>query len=234
MRTWDIGTRAHVLARLLAVTIVVSGCGASGAEIDPGARSAFLSTTACGDASSTNGSAVVVGGGRALTAAHLVIGASTVTVELPRGDRVVAEPLVVDPTRDLALLDLGESPRLGAVELDRASSGETVRLVGGAVSGDLDATVLRAAALVVDEVRGADRHRRGGYELDLSIERGDSGAGLYDADGHLVGLLFARSAERDAVAFAVDADEIRSVLDADPSTRWRCDPERSRLVAEGR
>lgn len=217
---------------LLVVVLGGGACGADASDVDPAARTAALATTACGDASATSGSAVLVGDGRLLTAAHLVIGADAVTVELPDGRQVRAEPAVVDPTRDLAILDLDDPVSVAPVDLADAAAGATLRLVGGAVSGDLEAPVLRAAVLVVDEVRGAERHRRGGYELGVAVERGDSGAGLFDAAGRLVGVLFARSADRTAIAFAVDAGEIRTVLASPTTSRWRCDPERSRIVRD--
>ena len=60
---------------------------------------------------------------------------------------------------------------------------------------------------------------------------GDSGAGVYDAEGRLGGLVFARSDERTDVAFAVEASEIREALQQQPAT-YRYDAERSALVPD--
>lgn len=212
----------------LAVLALV-GCGAGSMAAQPADRAVALTTTACGDASSTRGSGILVGGGRLLTAAHLVIGAGSVSVDLPDGRTVGAAPAVVDTTRDLAVLRLDADADLDAVPLAEHDADSPLRLIGSAESGDLAVPVLRRADLVVDEVRGTARHRRGGYELDVGIRRGDSGAGLYTPAGHLAGVLFARSRDRASIAFAIDADEIRTVLATEPIS-WRCEPDRSRIV----
>ncbi|MEM9606030.1 MAG: serine protease [Actinomycetota bacterium] len=218
--------------RLLAAAcglVVVGGGGCGGEETtDPSDRAVAIVTTACGDASRTMGSGVLVGDGRIVTAAHLVIGAESITTDLPDGRETAAIPAVVDTTRDLAVLRIGTEVDVADVVLERVGADAAVRLVGGLESGDVEATVRRAATLVVDEVRGTERHERGGYELDLAIELGDSGSGIYD-DDRLVGIVFARSSERDSIAFAIDADEVEAVLDVEPTT-WVCDPDDSRLV----
>lgn len=223
--------RRRVDAAVLAAAVLVGACGGD-VTVAPAERAVVVSTTACGDASATSGSGVLVGGGRIVTVAHLVIGAGSVEVELADGRRMSAAPTVIDPVRDLAVLRTEVEVTVDRVVLADADAGEVLRLVGGAESGDLDAPVLRPAVLVVDEVRGTARHRRGGYELEAAIERGDSGAGLFDDSGRLIALLFARSSDRDGIAFAVDATELRAVLDAAPRDSWRCDPDRSRVVVD--
>lgn len=163
-----------------------------------------------------------------LSAAHLVIGAASITVTLPDGSTTEAIAEVVDTTRDLAVLRIDTERGIDPVVLTEVDATEVVTLNGGDETGEVDATVRRAATLVVDEVRGTARHERGGYELEVAIERGDSGSGIY-AGNRLVGIVFARSSEREATTFAVDDGEIEAVLSAAPST-WRCDPTRSRLI----
>ena len=82
----------------------------------------------------------------------------------------------------------------------------------------------------IDEVRGTDRVRRSGYLLDAATSPGDSGAGLYDIDGHFVGLLFAVSTEDGARSWAISADEVTAFLaEGDADGGFACDPDLSRL-----
>lgn len=216
--------------------IGTAGCASDGGDASTSApasmsadeRAVGITTTACGDASRTSGSGVVVDRGKVLTAAHVVVGATEVLVD--------AEPAVVahlDRSRDLALLDvagLGRAPAPGTIELAQAEAGAAVRIVQGGASGTIDAVVTRAVSMDVDDVRSTDRSVRAGYELDAAIAGGDSGAGVYDTEDRLVGIVFATSAERTAT-FAVGVSEIRAVLDAPPAGPYRCDPAQSELVA---
>ncbi len=105
-------------------------------------------------------------------------------------------------------------------------------IVGGTASGDVPFTVVDATTIEMDEVRGTGRVRRSGYLLEARTLPGDSGAGLYDDAGHLVGLLFAVSTEDGTRSWATAAVEIEAFLADDGVTgRFRCDPEQSELRA---
>jgi len=188
-----------------------------------------VSTTACGFASKTTGSGVVVGPGRVLTAAHVVVGASEVVVRAADGTENTATVAVLDTARDLAVLevaDVAETP----VEFVDLDIGDAATMVGGASSGSVVVEVLRRANLNVDEVRGSQTSSRAGYELAAQIDGGDSGAGVFDEQGRLAAIVFATSNERDGIAWATRADEIEAVLATPPTTGYVCDPIQSRIV----
>lgn len=193
-----------------------------------------VATTRCGTASPTSGVGVIVDDGLVLTAAHVVVGAGSVTISESAPESastsvaLVAEIVLVDATRDLALLRV---PNL---------LGEPVEL-GTAVAGDLlvaplpgarraTAIVRRAVAINIDDVRASTRSRRAGYELRGALVPGDSGAGLFDDEDRLVGVFFSRSVSRDVV-FAVGATEIATVLSA-PRVSYVCDLDASRVVLD--
>ena len=56
--------------------------------------------------------------------------------------------------------------------------------------------------------------------LAADVRRGDSGSAVVDPSGRVVGVLFAIAPDRPATAYALDADELRRLLDdaRDPST----------------
>lgn len=193
----------------------------------PGDRAVTITTTACGDASATTGSGVILDQALVLTAGHVVVGATDVLV-----DEEPATVFLLDRTRDLALL---KAPSVDAtrIELADVESGDQVRVVGGARSGTVAASVERLLVMDVDDVRDTSRSTRAGYELDAAIAGGDSGAGVFDGDDRLVGIVFAVPTARSAATFAVDDTEIAAVLAATDVGEHRCDPARSQLAGPG-
>jgi S1-C subfamily serine protease len=228
---------------LAAGALLVASCGTDAPDVAPEERAVSLRTTACGDASRTRGSGVVVGDGTVLTAAHVVVGADEVFVAgetgsgssllgdggAPEDVEVHARVVLLDLTRDLAVLEVSTSDA-DPIDLGQAEDGDVVRVVGGASSGTVEATVERRVSMEVDDVRSQSRSRRSGYELDVAIAGGDSGAGVYDADGRLVGIVFATPTQRSGASFAVGAAEIEAVLGAPDHTVHRCDAAESRVV----
>lgn len=214
---------------LLAATCIAlpAGCGSDPVQTSPDERAVTLRTTACGHASRTTGSGVVVDDGLVLTAAHVVVGATDVLVETPSD--VASTVVLIDRSRDLALLAVpgvdAQPPDI--VELD---AGQDVRIVGAASSGTVDATVERRLTMQVDDVRRATRSQRAGYELDAAISGGDSGAGVFDDEGRLAGIVFAVPTTRDRATFAVGAREIDTVLTSPDRVDHVCDPDRSEVV----
>lgn len=190
-----------------------------------------MATTACGHASATSGSGVVVGDGLVLTAAHVVVGAGLVTVADPTTGKA-GEGLVVrfDPTRDLAIVSAPQvqAPMITTAE---ASEGQEVIAAGGATSGTRNGVVQRRLGLRVDDVRAPTRSVRAGYEIGIELLPGDSGAGIYDIQDRLVGVVFSGPAQRDGRVFAVDYSEIDAVLGTGDS-RWQCDPAQHRIIEQ--
>jgi S1-C subfamily serine protease len=147
----------------------------------------------------------VVAPGRVVTVAHAIDGRITV-----RGGDGVPRPAVVvrrDDALDLALL---------AVRGLRSRGGPAPGATHVVVRRD---GAQRAAPAVIRRridarVRAGDGRliaRRPALELRVDIEAGDSGAPLVQ-DGRVAGIVFARSRERDGVAYAVDASVLARLL----------------------
>ncbi len=212
---------------------LAAGCSPGGAGDVPGTapteRSVTIETTGCGHASATTGSGVIVGVERVLTAAHVVVGADQVRVSTG-GTAVPGQVVLLDRSRDLARLHVA-GVSASPVELTQLARGEPAEVLGAA-TGPIPATVTRRLQMTVDDVRSTERSRRAGYELDVRIDGGDSGAGLFAGD-RLAGIVFAVPAQRDAT-FAVRADEVEAVLEAGPERPHACDPGGSMVVPVGR
>ncbi|MEM7271945.1 MAG: trypsin-like peptidase domain-containing protein [Actinomycetota bacterium] len=229
---------------------------------DAGRRAVVVATTGCGSAPGGEGSGVALAPTRILTAAHVVAGATEVTVRL-RGEvpidrsigtaettgdaagpdatpalrTVEATVVAYDTRRDLALLDLdgdGVAAPAGPVPIRDLGTGDAGIIIGAGVSGDIPFTVAERTIIEIDEVRGTDRVRRAGYLLEAATSPGDSGSGLYDGRGYLVGVLFAVSTDNGRRSWATAGDEVDAfITDLDVRGDFACDPDRSRLAPIG-
>ncbi len=221
---------------------------------EPGERVVAVVTTACGSASAAIGSAVLLDERTVLTAAHVIAGADHVAVvagrELPPDrswpdfspaqllDGATAAAIVAfDPDRDLALLStVGDGvvrTELWSPDLATAAADDAVE-IRGASTAPVAGVVAARTTIEADEVRGGSRVQRDGYRIDARTGDGDSGAGVWSTDGHLVGLVFAVSSADDTRTWAVSGREIEGFLEAvadGPARSYRCDPATSRLIA---
>ena len=204
------------------------------AMADAQLRAMLISTTRCGDASQAVGSGIALSERLVLTVAHVVAGATEVSV-IPTGERAApaadsntpATIIAYDPLRDLALLevDLGQWSVPPPPNFEVLASDVSGTIVQGATSGDVRFTVTEKTIIEMDEVRGTRRSRRSGYLIDAETDRGDSGAGLYDEFGNFAGVLFAVSTGDSSRSWANAADEVQDFLDDESVTgTFACNP----------
>ena len=202
----DAGIQPPVVARVTASTVKVEG-------------------VAC--RFERDGSGFTVAPELVVTNAHVVAGEARTTVVRPDGKRLRAEVVAFDPGRDLALLEV---PGLGQSALPLAD-GEIGSTVG--VFGHPDGqTPLRVSpGAVRQQVRSLGQNlystgltRRTVYVLAAELEPGDSGAGVVNADGEVVGVAFAISPDNPATAYALAASEVRAVLEAGRSAETLTGP----------
>lgn len=164
----------------------------------------------------SSGSGFVVGTNLVVTNAHVVTGAEAALVHPPQGLPRDAEVVAFDADRDLALLavdDLG----LPALAHGPGSIGSSALVIGH--PGGQQAQ--RPAPARIDRRREAigrdifdDRPAtRRVLVLAADLERGDSGAPVLDAEGRVVGVVFAVSPDRPTTAFALDHTELEAFLE---------------------
>ncbi len=207
----------------LTTLIILGGC-----RFDENANDRVVDvlTTACGATSHTSGLGIVVGDRLILTAAHVVVGAGSITVGGSDDKTHVADVVVLDTARDLAVLrsrGVGASP----IKLGYAVAGDVLS-VPLPNRQTIIATVTRPVTIHIDDVRATTRSTRAGYELHSNLISGDSGAGLFDGQERLVGVFFSRSLERE-VGYAVGAKEIEVVL-GKAHESYECDVDASLVV----
>jgi S1-C subfamily serine protease len=187
------------LAIIALGTALLVGCGPAAtnaggettSSIDPELRAVRLETTGCELSSERFGSGVAVGSGLVVTVAHLIVRAESVDASVAGNDPEGAVVAAVDLKRDLAVLRLATPLGLPHVATATVGGGTSGLIVGAATSGTVPFEVKRRVNLTIEEILGTDRHARLGYEVTTVTTDGDSGAGAYDEQNRLIGIVFA-------------------------------------------
>jgi len=216
--TGVVETANRVLTRLVVVLVapaLVAACGPFASDpgsnrLEPGTRAVRLQTTGCGPASEHFGSGVAIGDDLVVTVAHLIARAGSVEASVGGASTEPVEVAAVDLERDLAVLRLAGDD-FTRVEMAIANSGGSGRIVGGAASGTVPFEVRRRVNLTIEEILGTERHARLGYELAAVTGDGDSGAGAYDAENRLIGIVFA-TGEDGATTWLTASSEIEDFV----------------------
>jgi S1-C subfamily serine protease len=164
-----------------------------------------------------DGSGFTVAPDLVVTNAHVVAGQRRTMVVRPDGRRLRAQVTVFDPARDLALLQV---PGLDQAPLPLASGKVgTNAAVFGHPEGQEPLEISPASIRQQVNALGPDLYelgltRRTVYVLAAELAPGDSGAGLVDPQGQVVGVAFAISPDNRTTAYALAVSELRSVLEA--------------------
>jgi S1-C subfamily serine protease len=176
---------------------------------------------ACGEIQS--GSGFVVSPDDVVTNAHVVAGVSAPQVQQQNGGTQSAVVVLFDAETDLAVLRVEHTPgpplRLLGTEATRGTGGAVLGFPGG---GDLQgerAAVRRPIEAVGRDIYGRRTVVRNVYELQASVEPGDSGGPFVLPDGRVAGIVFAASTTDHGVGYAVTStDALDDVQTAMPLT----------------
>lgn len=169
-----------------------------------------------------SGTGFVVAPGQVVTNAHVVAGGTTLIAHRDDLVRFDAELVSFDGVADLALLTVPglDRPALPLAVPELGAEGAVI----GHPSGQRQQ---RIAPARIDRQRraiGRDIHDLRPAERDIlvlaaDLQRGDSGSAVLDADGAVVGVVFAISPDRPATAFALDRTELDGFLAGPPQRR---------------
>ena len=167
---------------------------------------ARVTTRACD--TEVNGTAFIVAPGYLVTNAHVVAGASTIRVTTREHGTLDADPVLFDPTLDIALLRVpglqGPVLRFATDTPDRGTLGAALGYAGGGPLVILPAAVTGSYPATGRDIYGEDRVTREILELRAAVEPGDSGGPLVLEDGSVGGLVFAESKTDPAVGYALE------------------------------
>ncbi|MDO9397059.1 MAG: MarP family serine protease [Herbiconiux sp.] len=180
----------------------------------------LASAPRCG--SDAEGSGWVAAENRVITNAHVVAGSDQIYVQAGGvGELREATLVVFDPARDLAVLEVDDLPLTPLVQGAELLTGDPAVVAGYPENGDYSLESARVRQVV--DALGRDIYEqaevtREVYSLRSSVRPGNSGGPLFDVNGQVVGVVFARSTVDAETGYALTLDEIAPVLAAVGST----------------
>jgi S1-C subfamily serine protease len=189
---------------LVAFAAVAGGCG-TGAPVGRPPEIVDVKVAIDGLAPEV-ATGMAAGDGRVVTVAHALSGGRAVSAA-DRPARVVR----IDRRLDLALLAV---PGLRAPEVRLGGRAErvSVAVLRNGRPRRLSGRIRRHVVVRWRDQPGERPRLRPGLELAARVDAGDSGAPLLDGRGRLLGVVYARSSDRDDTAWAVDASAVRALL----------------------
>ena len=151
-----------------------------------------------------------------VTNAHVIEGASTITVIFHDGTETVATVIGVDPDSDLAVLRV-EARDLPAAPIGTSADlqiGEPVIAIGNpfGLSGTVTTGVLSATGRSVPSHEAA-RTFTDFIQTDASINPGNSGGPLVNIEGRVIGINTAIYAEAQNIGFAIPVDRAKKIVE---------------------
>ncbi len=174
------------------------------------------SAPSCG--SDAEGSGWAVAEDRIVTNAHVVAGSADLYVQVGGvGELLPAELVVFDPVRDLAVLEVPGLPVAPLPLGSELAAADSAVVAGYPENGGYSVVPARVRE-VVDAV-GRDIYEQGEvtreiYSLRGTVRPGNSGGPLFDENGSVVGVVFARSTIDAETGYAMTLDEIAPVVAA--------------------
>lgn len=162
--------------------------------------------------------------GHVVTNAHVVEGASDVSLVLSNGRRVDADVIGSDADNDLAVLQVSaaDAEGLRALTLGRSAQlrvGDPVLAVGSPLG--LEGTVTAGIVSAVDRQArfGDNGNRQSAIQTDAAINPGNSGGPLVNAAGQVVGVntaiatLGASRSGNIGIGFAIPVDRMTTIVE---------------------
>jgi uncharacterized membrane protein required for colicin V production len=182
-----------------------------------------ITTTATTCPTGSEGSGFVYRDGLVATNAHVVAGSSDLAVQVGgKGRPYPAEVVEFDAEADVAVLRV---PELEAPALDFGNGlgpGDDSVVVGFPANGPYTISPTRVREKI--NARGLDIYDESSvvrevYSVRGIVREGNSGGPLIDAQGRVVGMVFARSATDDETGYALTRAEIADELEAGANNR---------------
>lgn len=154
------------------------------------------------------GSGVIISqDGYILTCAHVVNGATNITVQLPDDTEYTATVVGEDTTSDIAVVKI-DATGLNAATIgdsDALAVGELAVAVGNPL-GTLSGTVTDGIISAVNRSVEVESNEMSLIQTDAAISPGNSGGGLFNGQGELIGIVNAKSGSTTNTGEATNAE----------------------------
>ena len=163
------------------------------------------------------GSGVIISeDGYIITNHHVIDGASTITVRLHDKSAYSATVVGSDETSDIAVLKIDATGLSAAVmgDSDTLAVGEEVVAIGNPL-GSLGGTVTNGIISALERDITVEGQNMRLLQTNAAISPGNSGGGLFNAQGELIGVVNAKSVEdgSEGIGFAIPINTAREVAE---------------------
>lgn len=171
-----------------------------------------------GTGRASEGSGFVYGNGLVMTNAHVVAGVDHPSVQISGvGEHLPASVVLFAPSTDAAVLRVPalDAPVAAFAEED-AKTGDSAVVAGYPENGSLDlqaATVATRTNTTTQNAYGESTVSRDVYQVRSTVRPGNSGGPLLSTDGHVYGMIFARSTGHLGTGYALAADQLRALAE---------------------
>ena len=150
--------------------------------------------------------------GYLITCAHVVHGATKITVQFD-SKTYEAEVISYDSESDLAILkiDAEDLPHLAFCDSDKVQLAQEVRAVGYPLSDMLGESVKMSRGTISGIIKREDENR---FQIDARVNPGNSGGPLVDEQGRAVGVAseLLTNEKVDSIGFAIPGNEALRLL----------------------
>jgi len=162
------------------------------------------------------GSGVIIDSdGYIATCYHVIQGASTISVILPDGSTYSGKVVGYDSGNDIAVVKIDASGLSSAAFADSSQLkvGETVFAIGNPL-GSLGGTVTDGIVSALDREIEVEGQEMTLLQTSAAVNHGNSGGGLFNAKGELIGIVNAKSSGEDVegLGFAIPSNVAKQVI----------------------
>lgn len=164
------------------------------------------------------GSGVIISkDGYIVTNNHVIDGANKITVRTKDGNEYDAALIGKDSISDLAVIKInavGLTPALFGTSGDLSVGDEAIAI--GNPLGELGGTVTRGIISALDREITIDGQSMTLLQTDTAINKGNSGGGLFNANGELIGIVNAKSSGTsvEGLGFAIPIDTAKGIIES--------------------
>ena len=163
-----------------------------------------------------SGSGVIISEeGYIVTNEHVISGGKSITVFLHNGESYKAELIGSDDKTDLALLKIDAENLTAAVIGDSSTLrvGDYSIAIGNPL-GELQGTVTMGIISALDREVTVDGNVMTMMQSDAAVNPGNSGGGMFDTNGTLIGIVTAKNSESgvEGLGFFIPVNSIKQII----------------------
>ncbi|RRC91487.1 PDZ domain-containing protein [Erysipelotrichaceae bacterium OH741_COT-311] len=165
----------------------------------------------------SNGSGVIVStDGYIATNNHVVEHTTDVVVKLYNGEQYDATIIATDPKTDLAVLKIDKTDLIAASFADSGNLavGDFAMAIGNPL-GTLGGTVTDGIISALDRELILENEPMNLLQTNAQINQGNSGGGLFNANGELIGIVVAKTTGKgiEGIGFAIPSNDALEIIE---------------------